>query len=413
MRHGNYPLGQPTLTFRYLSALSDLSVRSVNPFHLTDILRSTACHRFKRVAILLLAWNSFANAGVWSSVMPVYGGPANAVVVDSAGTVYATANSGIYKSTDGGQTWVSVVGDLPVLSVQAIAADPVNVGTLYAGTNEAMYKTVNAGTHWSLLNIPAGTSFEQIAVAKSNPNYVYATTNGSYVYQSSNGGTTWTQSSFGLSGGWSGPSVTTAIAVDPTNPLLVYTATWRGELFKSVDGANSWSVIGGGNNYWIGQLAIAPTSPTTLWAVNDAYYTSYGNILKSTDSGNTWTNAGQPAGPEDGSSIAVDLSNPGISYVSTSQGLYKTTGGGTWTLLFSPSSGPVALNAVAINPANGSQFFVASSFSGLYNSSNAGSTWQQGISGFADASITDLQLCIGSPSTSVCGGPDSRLIEIE
>src|SRR5258708_6259956 len=77
---------------------------------------------------------SAAGSG-WRAVMPIFGGAVNATAVDSSGTVYATTNSGIFKSSNNGQTWTSATGDLPVLSVQTIAADPVNVGIVYVGTN--------------------------------------------------------------------------------------------------------------------------------------------------------------------------------------------------------------------------------------------------------------------------------------
>jgi hypothetical protein len=50
-----------------------------------------------------------------------------------------------------------------------------------------------------------------------------------------------------------------------------------------------------------------------VWATNDAVDTPLGNVLKSIDSGATWSNAGQPAGPYDGASIAIDPSNPNIA----------------------------------------------------------------------------------------------------
>lgn len=347
--------------------------------------------------VLAAAFHGSAAGAGWRAVMPIYGGPVNAVVVDAGGTVYATAASGIFKSSDGGVTWASATGDLPVLGVQAIAADPVNTGTLYVGINRAMFKTVNGGSNWSTFYFPVGTSINSIAVARSNPLYVYVSTNGSYVYYSTDGGAHWTQSSSGLSGGSSGPSVTTVMAVDPTNALRVYTATWRGHVFQSVDGAATWQMIGGGGTYWLFQLAIAPSAPNVLWATNDALYTSYANVLKSTDSGTTWLSAGQPAGSEDGSSIAIDPSNPNVAYVATTQGLYKTSGGGTWTLVFAPPAGPAGLSSVVINPVNTSQFFAGSTFFGSYHSSDGGVTWQQGTSGFAAASITSIDLSAASP----------------
>ncbi len=363
------------------------------------------------VIILAAVFHGSAAGSGWRPVMPVSGGAVNQVVVDPTGVVYATSNSGIFKSTDSGQTWTSATGDLPVLAVQTVTADPVNAGTLYVGTTLAIYKTVNGGLHWSLLmTIPTGTQIGAIAVARSNPNYVYALTGGSYAYRSTDGGATWAQSSSGLSGGSSGPSYLTVMAVDPTNPLRVYTNTWRGQLFRSDDGANTWNLIGGGGTYWIFQLAIAPSTPNVLWARNDAAYTSYGNVLKSTDYGATWSNAGQPAGTEDGGGIAISPTNPNVAYVATSQGLYMTSGGGVWTLVLAPPGQP-ALSSVAINPANASQFYAGSSFWGPYLSMDGGVTWGQSVSGFAAASITDIALCPASPSILYAAAQTAGLLK--
>jgi photosystem II stability/assembly factor-like uncharacterized protein len=107
------------------------------------------------------AFHGSATGAGWRAVRLISGDPLSSVVVDGRGAVYANAASGVFKSSDSGETWVSVTSDLPVPSLlQAIAADPVNPGTLYAGTNRAMLRTVNGGSHWTTLTIPNATSIE-------------------------------------------------------------------------------------------------------------------------------------------------------------------------------------------------------------------------------------------------------------
>lgn len=352
-----------------------------------------------RVVFLAAALGCLTAQAGWRSVMPIYGGPVNLMAVDGAGTVYAAANSGIFKSSDGGANWVSVTGDLPVVAVNAIATDPKTPGTLYVGTTQALYKSTDGGTHWTAWTVAAGVSITEIAVAASDPKYVYASTWGSYVYYSSDAGATWKQSSAGLSDGWSGPAYTPLIAVDPGNPLRAYTATWRGGIFRSTNGGASWTRIAQGGVYWLFHLAVAPSSPNVLWAANDAMYTGFANIVKSTDYGDTWTGAGQPATSEDGSAVAVDPSNPNLPYVGTSAGLFKSAGGSSWTKIFAPSPGSPGIGSFVISPTNALQMYAGSPYSGIYLSKNGGQTWQPSNNGFAAASIANIDLSLAKPST--------------
>jgi photosystem II stability/assembly factor-like uncharacterized protein len=73
-------------------------------------------------------------------------------------TVYASRNSinpgvgHIYKSTNGGDSWVSIQGDLIDITVNAIAVDPLDDQTLYAATDLGVFITVNGGQNWTEFN---------------------------------------------------------------------------------------------------------------------------------------------------------------------------------------------------------------------------------------------------------------------
>ncbi len=62
----------------------------------------------------------------------------------------------IYKTTDYGQTWVSVVGDMAEGPVNVVREDPVNPDLLYAGTDFGVYVSLDGGGRWSKLknNMP-------------------------------------------------------------------------------------------------------------------------------------------------------------------------------------------------------------------------------------------------------------------
>jgi len=134
------------------------------------------------------------------------------VAVDprNSSTVYAGNQSigGLFKSTDGGQSWVSVNLGFTVSSVTSLAFDPTNTSTMYVGGS------INAVT--------AG------------------------FFKTTDGGQSWTLTSAGLNEPPLGRAVTvSAIAIDPTNPTILYVAgissDSNGSGFKSADGGQSWT----------------------------------------------------------------------------------------------------------------------------------------------------------------------------
>jgi len=81
------------------------------------------------------------------------------------GTVYMTQNGKqdddfnvyVWKSTDFGETWESISGNIAVGPVNAIREDPVNKNILYVGTDIGVYVTKDGGTTWNVLgkNLPS------------------------------------------------------------------------------------------------------------------------------------------------------------------------------------------------------------------------------------------------------------------
>ncbi|MBX7042770.1 MAG: T9SS type A sorting domain-containing protein [Ignavibacteria bacterium] len=76
----------------------------------------------------------------------------------NSGTLYATRNSSqvnqdhVKRSTDFGETWSNISGDLPDIFVYAIAVSPVNREHLYIATELGVYATTNGGKNWFEFN---------------------------------------------------------------------------------------------------------------------------------------------------------------------------------------------------------------------------------------------------------------------
>ncbi|MCP4452017.1 MAG: glycosyl hydrolase, partial [Planctomycetes bacterium] len=70
----------------------------------------------------------------------------------------------LYKSTDFGQTWVSIAGNLPQESVNVIREDPINPHVLYVGTDVGVFVSLDDGASWEVLqnNIPLSPAHDLV-----------------------------------------------------------------------------------------------------------------------------------------------------------------------------------------------------------------------------------------------------------
>ena len=239
----------------------------------------------------------------------------------SGGLYSKSEDRGIYKSTDAGASWNRVLFLNDSTSAIDVAVDPGELNIVYAamwerlrgptfrkaaGINSGIYKSTDGGTTWNQLlsGLPSPNPIIgriSIAVAPSNPNYIYAlykqssSPNGSdnvfhSFYKSTDKGNNWTQMPPGIlpgefsSFGW----YFGVLEVDPNNPDLVYCADI--DLFKSINGGSSWQNItfsysGSFDEQHPDQHAlwIDPSNPNALIVGND------GGIFNTTVGANPWT----------------------------------------------------------------------------------------------------------------------------
>ena len=126
--------------------------------------------------VFLLSSNFIAaeKLGIWHVRKGVH---VSTIAVDPANTsrLYIGTQEGIFRSTDGGSSWISISDGLKNTDVLTLAIDPVNTRTLYAGTRSGAFKSINGGDSWTLMeSCLYEVAVSAIAIDPANPDTLYA-----------------------------------------------------------------------------------------------------------------------------------------------------------------------------------------------------------------------------------------------
>jgi photosystem II stability/assembly factor-like uncharacterized protein len=181
-----------------------------------------------------------------------------------------------------------------------------------------------------------------------------------------------------------------AVAVSPVNPNLILIGAATGGVWRSTDGGANFTPTSDSQvDLAVGSIAFAPSNPSIVYAGmgdKDDIYLGTG-VLKSTDSGETWTRISNNTLPTPGqiSQILVDPSDANRVYVAQYAGainpsgfFYSTDGGVNWTrtiigeardLVRHPTQpGTLYLSMSFTDAANGLS-------GGIFKSTNSGQNW--------------------------------------
>lgn len=165
-----------------------------------------------------------------------------------SGHVFAGNGYGVYESTNSGTSWTSRVGNLPPsFTVHSLALVPGSPVTLYAGNDSAgVYKTVDGGVTWVARNSGLQSLFiHALVVDADNPLSLFAATD-SGVFASLDGAGTWSKSSTGLPSGATGFDTRTLIQ-DPAHHNVLYCGLYGAGVFQSLDHGATWQSLFGQN----------------------------------------------------------------------------------------------------------------------------------------------------------------------
>jgi hypothetical protein len=208
------------------------------------------------------------------------------------------------------------------------------------------------------------------------------------VWKTTNSGTTWTA----LTDTWPYLSVS-AITLDPTNSSTIYVGTgdYHGELpysfgiMKSTDGGIHWSNYGRSQfgDTDVSTLLVDPDTTSIITVATGRGQAGSGYVWRSTDGGQTWSQAISVAGEWSGATIGIKGSSGSRYYYAVTGGsspaIYQSSNqGATWTKTGAPSfaSGYAEGLSIAASAVDANTVYLLDGHDQkIYKSTNAGSSW--------------------------------------
>jgi|KBSSwiStaDraftv2_1062776.scaffolds.fasta_scaffold00165_36 photosystem II stability/assembly factor-like uncharacterized protein len=327
------------------------------------------------------------------------------------------ASGGVWKSTDGATTFKPVFDDQPVQSIGAIAIDPSHHQNIWVGTGEAwtrnsvsigdgIYRSTDGGESWTHVGLPESERIAKIIVDPRASETVYACVPGKLwsdstergLYKTVDGGKTWTLVLKGANASTGCGSV----AMDPSNPDVLLAGLWDfrrqgwtfrsggngphavsgSGLYRSTDGGKTWTEELAQSHkglppkpYGRIALAFAPSDPKTVYAFVES---TDSQLVISHDGGTTWEGGDKSQWmvwrPFYFANLIVDPKNPTRVFKTDGSLILSEDGGKSFSAIggFAGMHGDV--HDVFVDP-NNSQHVFAGDDGGLWISFDGANKW--------------------------------------
>lgn len=230
----------------------------------------------------------------------------------------AVGSGGVWKTENAAITWTAVFDTQSVYSIGCVSIDPQNPHVVWVGTGEnvggrhvgfgdGIYKSENGGATWVNMGLKTSEHISKIIIHPDNSDIIFVAAQGPLwkkggergFYKSSDGGKTWKKTL-----GDEEYTGVTDILIDPRNPERLYAATWQRHrnvaaymgggpntaIYRSEDGGESWKKLTNGlptgRMGKIG-LAISAQKPDVVYAAIELERRS-GGMYRSENRGESW-----------------------------------------------------------------------------------------------------------------------------
>jgi len=370
----------------------------------TDMLAYIEGHGLYRTTDSGANWSAFGN-------LPATARALGGIQRINATTSFIGSDKGpVYRTTDGGATWTAFGNsgtDSVGRFVRSVAID--SQGKTYLSGQIGLGRTLDSSTApTNFLFIPTGEGFVSDGVLDPDGKTFYGLVESLIkvpdLYQPFGP----TNDGVDIGAGLPGSTVSGHLAQVKSQPSTFYVGLANFGLYKTTNGGGGWVKLDL-PNVQVGTspfVVLSPSDGQVLYGVpGNKYATSTGGgIYKSVNGGTTWTDSSSGlVTPEarDVNSLAVHQDAPLALVAATDDGVYRSSdGGATWgnTLqLFDDQATPLPMASARYHPLDPTIVYVSANHvnsdgsvrasSGVWKSTNGGSTWSQVLSGKRASSI--------------------------
>jgi photosystem II stability/assembly factor-like uncharacterized protein len=351
------------------------------------------------VAVLLLSISFSLQSQSWTGSGPTHKNiRAVAQSPVSGNILFAAAfGSGVYKSTDGGASWINRSQGIVNTYARSILA--ISDNDVFVGTNDGVFKSTNGGTNWTLA-VTTPNSVRDIAYDVAT-GFLYAVTYGANLYKSTNLGITWTNHV--VTDPVSGMTMTHLRAVEVYAPDSIYVGgsildvATGGALFKSSNGGLTWTQVqrSVGIRSSVMSIALSRNYPDYSLIIG----TASKGVYKSVNYGLNWTeiNGGGTTNPMTDLNTSAVAFGTAFRYAGTdSAGNFYRRSLGDLTEGWPKGTGlpgiQAIINDIHLDNVDESKLMIATEGNGVYQSIDSGKTWQSQSNGMLGVSARDIKV---------------------
>ncbi|MFY9673563.1 MAG: hypothetical protein WAK13_03880 [Terriglobales bacterium] len=317
---------------------------------------------------------------------------------------FGATGGGVWKSTDGGNTWASVFDHdgAPAIGSVAVATSDPNV--VYVGTGEAclrgnisqgdgVWKSLDAGKNWKNVGLKDSRAIGRVIINPRNPDIVFVAALGHPygpnaergVFRTTDGGKTWEKVLYKDEN-----TGAVDVAFDPHNPNILFAAMWQvrrapwvldsggpgSGLYRSNDGGTTWKHLEehGLPNGPYGRVGVAVAANSDrVYAIIEAK--EDGGLYRSDDDGETWEQVNGSHSltqrPWYYMHVIADPQDPDTVYVADVEFFKSTDGGRNFNKVRVPHGDN---HGLWIDPEN-TKRMIASNDGGVTVSVDGGKSW--------------------------------------